>query len=214
MSHTIFGNFLDETINVKFKNNIDNELDYFRKNGYVDYRIGCDLCERGDAYGLKTNILKFLNNSNFKLNDLEIDFNDTWYSNDKLELHMMYETSNKKIIKLIYNNYLKINKLNEEKKLTNKINIYSTYTEKVGVVSITSPFRKFPKKENNFSNHISIEELKNIKNVHICSHCCKMFNKKHFIEQNPLKYFWIDFVKNYLHDIIDFESEISMKSFY
>ena len=198
MNHTKFGNFLDDTINVKFKNNIDNELDYYRENGYVDYRVGCDLCEKGDAYGLKTNIVKFLDNISFKLNDLEIEFNDTWYSNDILKLHMMYETSNKQIIKLIYNNYLKINKLNEEK---------------VGMVSITSPFRKFPKKENNFSNHISIEELKNIKSVHICGNCIKMFNKKHFIEQNPLKYFWIDFVKNHLQDIIDFESEISMKSF-
>ena len=47
MNHTKFGNFLDETINVKFKNNIDNELDYYRENGYVDYRVGCDLCEKG-----------------------------------------------------------------------------------------------------------------------------------------------------------------------
>tara|TARA_B100000674_G_scaffold491405_1_gene509260 strand:- start:1355 stop:1582 length:228 start_codon:yes stop_codon:yes gene_type:complete len=53
MNHTKFGNFLDETINVKFKNNIDNELDYYRENGYIDYRVGCDLCEKGDAYGLK-----------------------------------------------------------------------------------------------------------------------------------------------------------------
>ena len=56
MSH-LFGKFLNEIYNVIFKKNIDNEL--VIENGYVDYRVGCDLCEK-DSCGLKTNIVRFL----------------------------------------------------------------------------------------------------------------------------------------------------------
>lgn len=213
MSHK-FGNFLDEIFKVKFKKTIKNEFNYYQENGYIEYRVGCDLCGKGKSCGLKTNIIKFFKNNSFNLNELEIDFNNTWYTNDVLEFNLMYETSNKKIIEKIYNLYLKLCLLNEELTSNYKIKISSTHTENVGIVNITSTFCQD-------ENNISYEELKNIKNVHICPDCFKLFilineseYKKYFIKQNPLKYFWIDFVVTHLHDMIDFESETSKKSFY
>jgi len=213
MSHK-FGNFLDEIFKVKFKKTIKNEFNYYQENGYIEYRVGCDLCGKGKSCGLKTNIIKFFKTNSFNLNELEIDFNNTWYTNDVLEFNLMYETSNKKIIEKIYNLYLKLYLLNEELTSNYKIKISSTHTENVGIVNITSTFCQD-------ENNISYEELKNIKNVHICPDCFKLFIlinesecKKYFIKQNPLKYFWIDFVVTHLHDMIDFESETSKKSFY
>ena len=99
MPHTSFGNFLTEKFMVKFKDNIDEKLAYFKNIGYADYRVGCDLCECGQAFGLKTNVGKFVNSNGFELNQLEIDFTNTWYSDEDLDLQTMWETSNCEIIR-------------------------------------------------------------------------------------------------------------------
>ncbi len=213
MAHTSFGIFLNEIFNVKFKSNIDEELDYFKNIGYSDYRVGCDLCEKGNACGIKTNIGKFVNTNGFQLNQLEIDFTNTWYDDkNELKLKMMYETSNKKIIGQIYNYYLNFDKVDDD--IEYKININSTNICNAGNSGLTSIFWKEPEVTNgDFISYISPNELTDIKNVHLCGQCYKWFitvhenTKNEFIKQNPLKYFWFDFVENYLHELIDFESK-------
>ena len=221
MAHTSFGNFLNGNYNVKFKENIDQEqLDYFKNIGYSDYRVGCDLCECGNACGIKTNIGKFVNTDWFQLNQLEIDFDNTWYSDeDKLKLKTMYETSNKKIIEQIYNYYLNFNKVDGQ--IEYNININLTHTSDAGNSGLTSAFWKEPDVANgDFTSCISPEELTEIKNVHLCGQCFKWFitvhenTKNQFVKQNPLKYFWFDFVEFDLHELIDWESVQMKDKFY
>lgn len=219
MSHTSFGNFLDKKYEVKFISNKHLSSEYNFE--YIDYRVGCYLCGNGDACGLKTNFPKLMNKEKFLLNELEIDFEDAWYNdndNELLTLETMYETSNKKIIYLLYKYYLKFNATQFGANIFNKINISSKETENEGKVILTSIFES---KQNFKYDPISLSELDRIKKVHICGNCYEWFisihnNKyrKYFAYQNPLKYFWVNFVEVYLNDLIEFESETIMNSFY
>jgi len=218
MSHTSFGNFLDKKYEVKFISNKHLEYNF----EYIDYRVGCDLCGNGDACGLKTNFPKLMNKEKFLLNELEIDFEDAWYNdndNELLTLETMYETSNKKVIYLLYQYNIKFNATRYDINVFNKINISSKETKNGGKLILTSIFTS----EDNLGalTHISLSELDRIKQVHICSNCYEWFisihNKKYrkyFTYQNPLKYFWVNFVEVYLNDLIEFESEKIMNSFY
>jgi len=215
MSHTSFGNFLDKKYEVKFISNKHLEYNF----EYIDYRVGCDLCGNGDACGLKTNFPKLMNKEKFLLNELEIDFEDAWYNdNELLTLETMYETSNKKIIHLLYKYYLKFNATQFGTNIFNKINISSKETKNGGKLILTSIFES---EEKLAFTPISLSELDRIKKVHICGKCYEWFisihnNKyrKYFAYQNPLKYFWVYFVEVYLNDLIEFESETIMNSFY
>lgn len=148
---------------------------------------------------------KFIKKDGFKLNQLQLDFN-TWYKKDDIKMLVMYETEDKQIIEHIYNYYLQISKLN----ISTNINISRTDITK-SCFGITSIFWKEPV-SNDFVCHISRDELTKIKNVHICAYCYRWFFinnfniKSKFKEQNPLKYFWFEFVEE-LHDMIEFESE-------
>jgi len=214
MSHTSFGNFLDKKYEVKFISNKHLEYNF----EYIDYRVGCDLCGNGDACGLKTNFPKLMNKEKFLLNELEIDFEDAWYNdNDLLTLKTMYETSNTKVIYLLYKYHIKFNATENKMNIINNIEISSKAIENEGKF-LTSIFES---EEKLAFTPISLSELDRIKKVHICGNCYQWFisihnNKyrKYFAYQNPLKYFWVNFVEVYLNDLIEFESETIMNSFY
>jgi len=220
MTHTSFGLFLHETFNVKIKENSHDEFKYFKEIGYADYRVGCDLCEYGQACGLKTNICQYIDTKEFKLNDLEIDFNNAWYNDDgeTLTLQTMYETKDKEIIEQLYNYYIQFKKTEEQ--IGNIIICPTDYVE-AGGHCITSCFWECPDTGNNYEEHISKDKLANITSAHLCLNCYKWFILMHknkapesFVKQNPLKYFWTSFVTDYLHDLIEFESPIIEDKFY
>jgi len=119
----------------------------------------------------------------------------------------------------LYQYNIKFNATRYDINVFNKINISSKETKNGGKVTLTSIFTS----EDNLGAlaHISLSELDRIKQVHICSNCYEWFisihNKKYrkyFTYQNPLKYFWVNFVEVYLNDLIEFESEKIMNSFY
>src|SRR5437870_4022176 len=68
------GNFYTKQILVKLKTeNLSTDphaynLDYFKECGYCDYRVTCDICEKGDACGFKTNLLDIMKDDYFPLN--------------------------------------------------------------------------------------------------------------------------------------------------
>ena len=210
MSHTSFGLFLNHLFKVKFKKNIEEQLKFFYEVGYADYRVGCNLCETGQARSLKTNITDFINEEYFYLNDLKLSFNDVWYNQNHkhLDLNIMYETTNKEIIKKIYQYHLKFNNIDGYKQILIRPN------DEIKMSSgLTSCFTS----ENSPDECITENELEDISDVHICLNCYKWFisvnEEKDFIEQNPLKYFWFDFADDYLYDVIEFETLEDMNDF-
>jgi len=70
--------YLDRQINVRIKTTNDNGLqDYFSTLRYFDYRVGCDVCGCGDAFGFKINYSEIRKkNETFLLNKLKIDENE------------------------------------------------------------------------------------------------------------------------------------------
>ena len=191
-----FGSFY-KNINIKFKNNAD--LDYFKTNGYCDFRCGCDLCSSGQAFGIKTNILNFSNNKDyFNLDRLDLEYKDTWYENESLNLHLYYETTNKECINKIYNYFLYF----QENTITKN---YNNHDEIESSVSIESIFDG--------------EDIKSITSVHLCANCYTWFSLlnnnliNNFQKQKSIKYFWKDFITDDILDLIEFDNNNSKKIF-
>jgi hypothetical protein len=206
------GSFYNDKILVKLKENVD--LTYFKENGYCDYRCGCDLCGSGDAYGFKTNFLKLCSsvesNEWFELNDLDIEIENTWYDKDSnnyskdIKVKCMNETENRYMIEKIYELYILFNPNNF---------MPHTYEPLTGTKSssriLSSCFL-----DNNTSNVIEPTRLRNIKSVHVCDLCHTWLTVvegdtiyDNFIEVNPLKYFWMSVVTDFLSDLIEFKDD-------
>jgi hypothetical protein len=202
MTLTKLGNFFND-ISVKLKNNVD--LHYFEENGYCDYRCGCDFCKIGDAYGFKTNILDLITDSDnkFHLDNLDLQIKDSWCENeDSIYLQSYYETTDVTVINEVYKYYSKYIKLIELCGNCNKYDILYESCSNNGNYSSTKITSTFEKKD-----------ILEIKNIHLCSNCYMWFicqNQQYlnnFNLVNPIKFFWIDVVKNYLYDIIEFDDE-------
>lgn len=120
MSCNKLGNFFENNIEVKLIKNSD--ISHFKNNGYCDFRIGCSLCGFTVATfgGLKTNILNIIDNSNnwFYLNNLDLEFKDTWYEDmEGIYLQNLYETNNIKVIDKVYKYFNKFIKLHNNRDL-------------------------------------------------------------------------------------------------
>lgn len=69
---------------------------------YGDYRFGCSLCTKGDAYLFKNNIKKLLNGKNeFFLNELKI------IGKFKFDFMHLIKIEDKQLIKQLYKDYYK-----------------------------------------------------------------------------------------------------------
>lgn len=263
MTTSSFGTFVEKNIFAKIKNNIQNEskcLKYFENNGYCDFRCGCDLCENGDAFGVKTNFDKIYSHNLFLLNNLDIIDENTWYDNKNnftsknnftlnndnddndilsirkhsdmtiikkmhrdedanvLSVKLYNETSDAKIIKEVYSMYVKKMQLDDMVNFFDCDLFYpmnNTYVEKASC-SITSIFYD----RNKFSA-IDNEDVKNISRIKLCNKCYKFLIythgikiRKKFIENiNPFKYAWIDIIKSYMLEFLDFANEDDKKLF-
>jgi hypothetical protein len=203
MSLTKLGNFLEDDVKVILKKDAD--FSYFTKNGYCDYRCGCDVCMKGDARGFKTNILDIISDSKewFLLKKLDLDIKNSWCEKeDSIYLQMYYETSNIDAIKDIHKYYIKINELWDNDTLNNSYDTYNILD------------KEYPFSSAKIASNFSSESIENIKNVKLCSSCYTWFiclNEKYsndFAMTNLFKYFWIDVVNNYLCDITDFKLDI------
>ncbi len=232
MSQTKLGLFFKDDIKVKLVKDCD--LSYFKENGYCDYRVGCDICEVGNAHGFITNIIDIIDNSDnyFYLNNLELKIKDenSWCESlDSLDVYNYYESNDKNVIKQVYKYYKKFNKL--DTCISNKCDLFSENVNLCSGVGISSCFNKhnetkFTFSENKLNNDISKKinkfnnDISKIKNIHICSICYTWFiciNKKYddcFTYTHPLKYFWKDVVKDDLYDIIEFDNENKKNLFY
>jgi len=195
MSKTKIDNFVKEPIKVFFKKNID--LSYFKNNGFCDYRIGCDLCKKGDCYGFKTNILNF--KDSFILNELDID-KSICDPENKIYLQNFYETDDCILIKNIYDIFNKMNEKHGNERLFYEYDIIDQVYTGSWIQSI------FEKKN-----------IKDIKNIKICSICYLWItssNINKFSIINPFKYFWIDVINNYMDDIIEFDDIIIKNKYF
>jgi hypothetical protein len=200
-TRTSFCNFFSIPI-IKLKDNCD--LNYFKECCYIDYRVGCSICERGDAYAFKTNMLHLIDKDNqFNTKDLDIivEFDDK----DK-SFPIYYETRDENTIELLFQYFKKIDYLsdhfsgiNPQNYIRGEINISSS-----GIGSI---FRK----DNSFDY---ISNSKSIKHAHICNLCFKWLNILHeniseqFMEIDSFKIFWEDFIIDDLQDMIKDQTEI------
>jgi hypothetical protein len=70
---------------------------------YFDYRVGCDICHKGGAFGLKTNFTDLIKKDKFRLNDIKIIPED-WYPN----ITKLYRCTDKSFFKELYTLSLKI----------------------------------------------------------------------------------------------------------
>lgn len=198
-TYTSFRNFFPKEQTIKLKNNYN--LSYFRNDGYCDYRVGCSICERGNAYGFKTNILELITNNEFVVNDLDIIRDDI---NEDVKFPLYYETKDSNTIKLVFEYYKKIGTLSDQFNGINpKNNIRDKYRSSSGITSI---FRDVDSME-------PIKDSSSIKRAHICDLCFKWLNIVHnginqFCEINALKLFWEDFIIEDIEDIIEDNKEV------
>ena len=199
-SHTSFENFFTTDSPVELVKNCD--LSYFRDCGYVDYRVGCTICERGDAYGFKTNLLDLIDNDNVTLNirDLNIitedDHKDTRFP-------VYYETKDKNTIKQMFEYFKKMNNLSENFNGTNPKNYL---IKDSGCIRSSGGISSIFVKENSWDY---IENTEIVNHIHICDLCFKWLNiidkdiHHQFQEIDSFKIFWENFMIDYLHDIIN-----------
>jgi hypothetical protein len=211
MAQNNLGSFYNEKITVKLKENAD--ISYFEENGYCDYRCGCDLCGSGDAIGIKTNFLKLCSRVErgewFELNDLDIEVKDTWYDEEsenyykKLIVHPYNETTDREMIEKIYKLYLNFDQ--DDMIFQHK---YEPLTGDKSCVGITSCY------SNDLQETIERDDVKNIKNVHVCGLCYRwlitiegdQIRGKFKESVNPFKYFWSSVIDDFLNDIIEFKN--------
>ena len=187
-SYTYFGDFFDKEINVKSKQNKD--FDNFK---YFDVRIGCSLCCKGKAFGMKTNYFQLRKNEQFLLNDIKII---PKYWNTYHELDAMYICYDESCIEILFEIFKKFSFLKccRHYSFYEKNNKYDYY--KSGIASV------FELGGNEY------EDPKNIKSVYICSTCYEWFklfrpdiDKKKFQKLHPLRIFWEDFFNDIVNDL-------------
>jgi hypothetical protein len=132
-----------------------------------------------------------------------LQIKDSWCENeDSIYLQSYYETTDVTVINEVYKYYSKYIKLIELCGNCNKYDILYESCSNNGNYSSTKITSTFEKKD-----------ILEIKNIHLCSNCYMWFicqNQQYlnnFNLVNPIKFFWIDVVKNYLYDIIEFDDE-------
>lgn len=202
------GRFYDKQIFVKLKkdkpldpNSYD--LEYFKDCGYCDYRVGCSICEKGDATSFKTNLLDIIKDDYFLLNDLDIilEFDE----DEHRSYPLYYQTYDKETIRTIFEHFKTFNKLAEE---YHGHNPNHDITDDIGgAPGITSIFRDSGK----YYDEYAFVDINTIRCAHICDCCFKWLiciNKdlgQNFTTVNSLKIYWADTVNEELEHIIEFK---------
>lgn len=185
---------------------------------YGDYRLGCSLCNKGDAYSFKNNIKKLSNDKNeFFLNELKI------IGKFKFNFMQLVKIDDKQLIKQLYNDYYKkyfTNRLQDNIKIKKKIIKQSENINKIEVdcfsyshliSSIFDEVKDSNDEENNdyFEKHIDIDV---INSINLCSVCLSWVNilenkinnveniefKKKIKPINLMECHWKNYVKKYI----------------
>ena len=199
------GEFYDDEVYVKLKDNAD--LSYFKDIKYIDYRVGCAICEKGDASDFRINILDIAKNDYFLLNELDIVL-DKWHLKRDWSMPLYYQTNDPATIKLVFEYFKKFNDLNDEYHGHNPQ--YSLIDTCQSAGGITSIFR---------SNKHYDQYINKVYYAHICDNCFKWLIyqdkelSKKFVAINSLKIFWADTVIDYLEDLIEFKDPEDKKIF-
>ena len=188
MSFLQLGDIFQDPIRVSLKEGSD--LTYFRDNGFCDYRCGCDLCCRGDAIGLQTNIWDFRDRDNFLLNDLTVEVSE---EEDTHQLYTWYETTHPKLIAVIEEWYHRFQQ-STGCEVSTHFSLSKNMTYPYTSIIIDSLFKcaSLPKC------------------CKICANCYRWLGhlypdyQKHLQMVNPLKYFWLTMIKEYLFDQLNF----------
>lgn len=188
---------------------------------YGDYRFGCSLCAKGDAYSFKNNIKKLSNDKNeFFLNELKI------IGNFNFEFKQLVKIYDKQLIKQLYKDYYKkyfTNRLLHdtiiiEKNITNKSvsihkkkNNVNCIHHSCGISSIFDEVKDSDDEKNMyyFDEYIKIDD---INSINLCSICLSWvnilenkinnvknneFNNK-IKQMNLMECYWKDYVKDYI----------------
>jgi hypothetical protein len=181
---------------------------------YHDYRIGCDLCGMGDAYGFRIDLDIHKDKDILCLNDLNIVMRE-----DMPDLMYLHECSNDEYIKEIYR--LFVNRANSDYTQHSCTWLGDRYIKNSGgILSV------FLKEKNSWA--IPEEELMNhdlyegVYSVKICTPCMNMLTELHpewdfdeFKEANPISVYIkdvIDDIKCYF-DFVDDETKELYKNF-
>lgn len=188
------GDFYKKNIKIKLKKDADISS-FQRTNSICDYRMGCDLCYKGEAYGLYTNIYEILSSNNdIYLDKLQIKFNNNVWYDEFQTFPVFYYTQNKAMIKIINDYNLKFK--------TNDFHYDGCYEVEL-----------YSGKINN-NNSCLIDDI-TIMDKNECCICEKCFKwlllfdeieKNLFTIKNPIHFFWKDVINDYLIDIIEFEN--------
>jgi hypothetical protein len=194
-SKNSLGNFYDKEIYVRIKNG---DLSCVEGGRYCDYRVGCSICEKGNARVFRTNLLSIANKNFFLLNKLDVILDDI---DDTYELPVYYQTNDPGIIKLLFNCFKKFNMMTnccDKISLTNGL-MYSSH--------LASIFRDDVYNDNSFV------DINKVHSVHICNMCFKwlIFRDNELSEKfaiiNPLKIFWADVMNDEFKDVIEYKDQ-------
>lgn len=208
------GQFLDHDIYVRLKPGCD--INYFKDHGYCDYRVGCSICQIGDARGFKTNFLDIVSEEYFLLNDLDIIVEYNHDIDCEPELPIYYMTTDKEAVRYIFDFYKQFDRMDTRSNQTQSLINNTCHS-----FNITSIFRKEVVDSRGFS-YVSENELVDIDEVcrvHVCCSCYKWLVcindklKDKFDKSSGLKFFWDDIINEDLKDIIEFKNEKDRKLF-
>jgi hypothetical protein len=183
------GNYLDKPVRVKKKENVNyDEMDYI----YFDVRIGCDLCNKGAAFGMEMNYVKLRKKDSFLLNDVCILKKDWYYSIQAL--YVCKDNSYYKELSELYK-HIGDNKCIDDYVYDDDKNLYEN-----SHAGLTSCFDQFDD-----SNEDNIAQ--------ICASCLVWFNfiksddktiMDKFEHVHPLNIFWKNSLTEYILDDIEF----------
>ena len=83
--------------------------DYDSGYNWLDYRVGCDLCCNGNAFGIETNLEELMDKDSFLLNDIRIKPH-RFYSNFYLKTLYVFSdfAANEEIFEELRSIYAKI----------------------------------------------------------------------------------------------------------
>ena len=135
-SKTKLGNFL---ITPLARLNDDADCEYFRKCGYLDYRVGCAICERGEATSFRTNFFEIAKkNEPFSLDELDIVLDrDSDCCKHDYELPIYHLTTDRDTIQFLFEMFKSFHRLSLCKLGTNpKYNILDGHRCGWGITSV------------------------------------------------------------------------------
>jgi hypothetical protein len=214
MSKNNLGQFFNQVVYVKLKN--DCNLKYFRDCSYCDYRVGCSICERGDAKGFETNLLDIIKDDYFLLNDLDIIVDYDPDHDCEPELPYYYETEDKDAITVVFDYFKQFNALDISSNPSKSLIDNTSHS-----CGITSIFREDVTDPRGFS-YVSDDkfvDINKVRKIHICGNCFKWLVcldhklKDKFHQINALQVFWYDLIEEDLKDIIEFKNPDDKKLF-